>query len=197
MALPAGVPNLLDPGIVFLNPIDIMVVDTVLGYGLGALPQWGVFLDGAPVVLADTVTDFGYQQTWTISDYPVERGGFESYDKVNTPFRIRIQFVSGGSEANREALLDSIAAIGDTLDKFDVLTPEAIYTSVNLEHYDYRRTSRNGLGLMIVDTSFIEIREAQANDFQNTISPSGFKASPVGNIQSLATSNLPALQGAK
>jgi len=183
MALPPGVPNLLDSSIAFLNPTEILTSDLVSDYGSGATPLWGLFLSGAPIVVADTVLDFGYQQAWSISDYPVERGGFESYDKVNSPFRVRLQFVSGGSEANRQALLDSIAAIGDQLTLFTAVTPTAIYPSVNVEHYEYRRTSKNGLGLLIVDVSLLEIRQGTAGNFQNTASPSGFQAAPVGNVQ--------------
>jgi hypothetical protein len=184
MALPAGVPPLLFPSDAdsFLSFVAL-TADTFIGYGAGQPPQWGVFQNGVPVVIADTVTDFGYQQDWSISDYPVERGGFESYDKVNSPFRIRIQFVSGGDESNRQTLLDSVAAIGDTTDVYDVITPTAVYSSLNVEHYSYRRTSRNGLGLLIVDVHFLEIREDQGNGFQNPVSPSGFGAQPTGNIQ--------------
>jgi hypothetical protein len=192
VALPSGVPNLLgDATGLFLGPDALLSGDTVFGYGAGSPPQWGIFFNGQPVVLADTVTTFSYKQDWAISDYPVERGGFESYDKVNTPFGIQIQFVSGGSEAKRQALLDSIAAIGDPLTLYDVLTPEAVYVGVNVDRYDYRRTSNNGLGLMIVDVHLIEIREDGVTDFKNTKSPSGFQASPTGNIQSPEVSATP------
>lgn len=188
MALPDGVPALLfGQAVSFLDPTGILFADTFIGYGAGAPPQWGVFLNGVPVVVADTVTALGYQQNWAIADYPVERGGFESYDKVNTPFRIHIQFVSGGSEANRQELLDSIMAIGDELTLYDVITPEAVYIGVNVDHYDYRRAARNGLGLMIVDVEFLEIREEGTTDFKNTKSPSGFAADPAGNVQSPTT----------
>lgn len=189
MALPNGVPALFgDVAGAFLTAIDLLTADTFTGYGIGAPPQWGLFLGGAPVILADTVTDFGYQQQWSISDYPVERGGFESYDKVNSPFRVKVQFVSGGSEDNRQALLDSIAAIGDELTLYDAISPEAVYIGVNVEGYSYRRTSRNGLGLMIVDVDLLEIREDGVTDFKNTKSPSGYAADPSGNIQSPAAS---------
>ncbi len=184
MANPLGVPTLLDPQIIFPVFSELVLIDTLIGYGAGQPPQWGIFRGALPVVVADTVTSFGYKQDWAVADYPVERGGFESYDKVNTPFRIHIQFVSGGSLANREALLASIAAIGDTLTLYDVLTPEAVYVGVNVEHYDYRRAANNGLGLMIVDVGLLEIREEGVTDFKNTKSPSGYLASPTGNVQS-------------
>jgi len=185
MALPAGIPNLLgDVAGLFLAPTELLTFDSFIGYGLGAPPEWGVFLNGVPVILADTVTSFGFKQAWSVSDYPVERGGFESYDKVNSPYIAQVQFVSGGSEAKRQALLDSIAAIGDTLTLYDVITPEAIYVGVNVTAYDYRRTAVNGLGLMIVDVTLLEIREEGTTDFKNTKSPSGYAADSAGNVQS-------------
>jgi len=188
MGLPAGVPALLFGQVVsFIDPTGILTADTFIGYGFGEPPLWGVFLNGVPVVIADTVTDLGYNQDWAVADYPVERGGFESYDKVNLPYRIRVQFVSGGSEGNRQALLDSVAAIADQLTLYDVITPEAVYIGVNVEHYDYRRAARNGIGLMIIDVHLLEIREDGVSNFQNTASPASFQASPAGNVQSQST----------
>ena len=187
MANPPGVPSLLTP-VTFLSFSALLSFDTFIGYGAGETPLWGIFFNGAPVVAADTVTSLGYEQNWAVAEYPVERGGFESYDKVNNPFRIRIQFVSGGSEEKRQALLDSIAGIGDQLALFDVMTPEEIYVSVNVDGYSYRRTSNNGLGLMIVDVTLVEVRQEgitdYKNDFKSPVSPSGFRADPIGNVQS-------------
>lgn len=183
--LPAGVPPLLgDVAGLFLPPGALMVADTFFGYGSGQPPVWGVFLGAQPVIVADTVTHFQYKQDWAVSDYPVERGGFESYDKVNTPFAVQMQFVSGGSEEKRQALLDSVAAIGDTLTLYDIVTPEAVYIGVNVQRYGYRRSSNNGVGLMTVDVAFVEIREEGTTDFKNTRSPSGFAPQQAGNVQS-------------
>lgn len=187
-ALPDGIPPLLgDVAGVFIDQAVAMVADTFIGYGAGEPPIWGVFLGGVPVVVAETVTEMGYKQDWAIADYPVERGGFESYDKVNTPFAVHMQFVSGGTEEKRQALLDSIAAIGDTLTLFDVVTPEAVYVGVNVQSYNYRRATRNGVGLMIVNVVFLEIREEGSTDFKNAKVPSGYAASQAGNVQATAT----------
>lgn len=184
--LPAGIPPLLgDVAGLFLDTATALVADSFTGYGAGEPPLWGIFMGGVPIVVADTVTEMGYKQDWAIADYPVERGGFESYDKVNTPFTVHMQFVSGGTEERRQALLDSIAAIGDTLTLFDVVTPEAVYIGVNVQAYNYRRASRNGLGLMIVNVVFLEIREEGSTDFKNAKSPSGFAAAQAGNVQAV------------
>lgn len=183
--LPVGVPALLENAADYFENVGVLLsFDTYDGYGAGAPPQWGLFLNGQPVVIADTVTVFDYKQNWAIADYPVERGGFETYDKVNTPYKIHAQFVSGGNDAKRQALLDSIAAIGDPLTLYDVITPEAVYIGVNVEGYSYRRTSNNGLGLMIVDVNLLEIREEGVTDGKNAKTPSAYTPTQTGNTES-------------
>lgn len=193
MSRPPGVPPLLgDVQDLFLTATDVLSFDTLTGYGAGAAPLWGVFRGGVPVVVADTVTSFDYKQEWSIADYPVERGGFESYDKVNTPFIVQTRFVSGGSETNRQKLLDSIVAIGDLLTLYDVVTPEAVYVGVNMQGYRYRREAQNGLGLMIVDVTWLEIREEGVTDYKNAKVASAYSTAPQGNVQSLSSqSSLP------
>jgi hypothetical protein len=149
MALLPGVPPLLFPPVA-QAPFVLLTADTVAGFAGFGVQQWGIFLGGSPVVTADSVVSFEYKAEWTISDYPVEQGAFQSYDKVYVPFDVRITFTAGGSLSNRQSLLDSIAAIAGDLNLYDAVTPEATYSSVNVTHYDYKRTATNGLGLMQV-----------------------------------------------
>lgn len=134
---------------------DAPAVTSLFG---GAGSAWGVYQGGSPVITADTVASMEYRQEWTISDYPVEQGAFESYDKVQTPFSARVSFAAGGAEASRMALLNSIAAIAGDLNLYDVATPTSTYSSVNVVHYDYRRTTQNGVGLLVVDVWLMEVR---------------------------------------
>lgn len=184
--LPAGVPTLFGTlASLFLDPGAILTGNEYVGYGGGEPPLWGIFLNGQPVIIADTITKMSYKQDWAVANYPVERGGFESYDKVNTPYEIRLQFVAGGSIARRQALIDSIAAIGDTLTKYDVVTPEAIYVDVNVMNYGYQRAANHGLGLLAIDIGLLEIREGGSGDFKNPRVPSGYAADQAGNVQSI------------
>jgi hypothetical protein len=155
------------------DPVQLLVSDAVSIFA-GALfgQQWGIFLDGAPVVVADNVLSVEYRQQWALSDYPVEQGAFETYDKVQTPFDARVRFSSGGSPSNRQALLDSIAAIAGDYNFYDVATPEAIYPSCNITHYDYRRTSSNGMGLITVDVWLLEVRITTSQGLSSTKDPS-------------------------
>jgi hypothetical protein len=118
-----------------------------------------------------------------LSDYPLEKGAFESYNKVSTPFSAKIRFASGGSEQEREALLTSVATIASTLELYDLVTPEKTYSNVNVEHYEWARSSHNGVGMIQVEIWVLEIRQNAVTTFSNTQSPAA--ADPVngGSVQ--------------
>jgi hypothetical protein len=178
-----GVPALPRNPLAAAAVVQILISDLISAFGLPISAQWGIFQNGVPVVIADTVADFSYKQDWSIANYPIEQGGFETYDKVNTPFMTRVRLASGGSQANRQSLLDQIAAIGGTVDLYDVVTPEAIYTNVNVAGYDYRRSAEGGVGMITVDVRLVQVQTAAASSFTNTQSPSA--ANPVngGTVQ--------------
>lgn len=163
----------------------LLTSDAVSLFTGSAGPQWGLYQGGSPVVTAESVVGIEYRQDWRVADYPIEQGAFQSYDKVQTPFGVRLRFAAGGSSESRQALLDSIAAIAGTTDLYDAVTPDATYQNVNINHYDYRRQDGRA-GLIIIDVWAVQIMQAAARSFQNTAQPSG--ASPVngGTVQPAA-----------
>lgn len=149
-----------------------VVVDLLLGDAIALLtglsgPQWGLFLNGLPVVTAESVVSFEYKQGYRISNFPVEEGLFESYNKVQQPFDVRIRFSMGGDVSDRQALLDSAADAVASLELMDAVTPEAVYESLNPVHMDYRRTAISGVGLIIVDIFCEEVRATASSSFTN------------------------------
>jgi hypothetical protein len=184
---PYNVPDV--PGVPAINfaagseaGIELLSADTI---SINGPSQWGIFSDGTAVVTADSVADFTFKKEFALSDYLVEEGAFETYDKVMIPFDCRIRFAAGGSSSNRQALLDSIDAISGDLNLYDAVTPEATYTSCNVTHYDYRRTSTNGVGLIIVDVWLLQVRvvSGSGTGTGNTAQPSGADAQNDGTVQ--------------
>jgi len=169
-----GVPPLpRDPGAA-IAAVELLVADAISVFGLFDQQRWGLFKNNLPVVVADNVVSFDFKQDYTVSNYPLEQGAFESYDKVTVPFDVRLQFSMGGSELDRQEFLQSITAIAGTLDLFDAVTPEQVYPSVNVVHCDYRRTSGSGLGLLVVDVWCLQVRvTAQTSFSSSTVNPSG------------------------
>lgn len=153
-----------------------------------AVQQWGIYQSGFPVITADTVASLEYQKSWTISDYPVEGGAFESYDKVYVPFNGYVRFAAGETEANRAALLASIDAIAADLNFYDIVTPEKIFPSCNIVDYNFRRTATNGLGLLVVDVKVEEVRVTGQTTSGSTKSADNASQVNGGPVQSASPS---------
>ena len=169
-----GVPPLLRPfGSPVILPPPLAVADTPDLLPPSTDSQWGIFFNGLPVVLADNVIDFAFRQDYEVSTYPQEAGAFQSYNKVEVPYDVKVSFSGGGSDAKRQAFLSSILAIVRDLNLYDVVTPELIFSPVNITHADFRRASSNGVGLIVVEVWLVQIRIAVAPTFTQTKTPSG------------------------
>ena len=149
-------------------PLEFLAADLISASLFSSASAWGIYQAGAPVVTFDTVLSFEFRQGWTISDYPVENGAFASYDKVALPYDARVKFASGGSLANRQALLESIQQIAGDLNLYDVVTPEAIYQNANIQHQDYRRTAQQSAGLLQIEVWLLEIRQTGDASYQTS-----------------------------
>jgi hypothetical protein len=137
---------------------SVLTADGFGIFGFDQQTQWGIFSNGAQVVQAEAVHAFSFKQDWPISTYQTEEGGFQSFDKVELPFEPMVEFMTGGGDDAKRALLDSIAAIAGDLNLYDVVTPTAIYTSCNITHYDYDRKNERGVGLLKVMVHLMEVR---------------------------------------
>lgn len=149
--------------------------------------QWGIYLSsGAPAITGDNVAAVEYTRDFRIATFPIESGGFESYNKVAQPYSVRLTFTQGGTVADRTAFLDAVEAAQASLDLYDVATPEKTYVGLNVVHVDMRRTSKNGATLLTVDVGLEQVRTAAAAAFSNTKAPSGADGVNAGAVQPAA-----------
>ncbi len=155
------------------------------GLGFTAGPeQWGIFSQSGQALLAvDSVESIEYARDYHVSDYPQEKGAFESYNKVQAPFQAKIGFLIA---AARSDFLNSIEAACASLQFIAVVTPEISYPSANLTHYSFRRDGQSGRRLIRVDVWCEEIRVTAG---AATSSQSTNAATPTqsGNVQSTPT----------
>lgn len=185
-----GVPAVQrDPNAIFAS-VAPMIADTAALSASSQATLWGIFLDGNDVIVAENVASFEFKKDSNISDYPQEDGAFSSYNKVKVPYDVRLRYTAGYSEVTRKALLDSIADIADDYILYTAVTPEASYENVNVVHYDYRRTSEKGVGLLQVDVYLRQVRPTVVAEFSNVAAPSG--ANPVngGQVQTVPVDNV-------
>ncbi len=188
----AGVPPLARDPLAAPFIVILLVADAVLLFTGLTIKSWGLFQDGIPLITADSVVTMGYKQDWSISNYPVEGGAFETYDKVQLPFEIRLQFSKGGSSAAKAAFLQSISQIAGNTQLYDVYTADAIYNDVTIMRYNYDREALKGVGLLVVDVYVIQVSVTATQQFSNTVNPASASPSSTGISQPLPAS--PAIQ---
>ena len=179
-----GIPPLLGgllPTSFPTSPSQIVDISNTLPGSVG--PQWGIFLNGAPVITADTVVGEDYRQEWVIADFPIEDGGFQSYDKVARPFDVRMTFATGINAANRAQMINSIAAIAGDMNLYEFVSPEVIYQSVSIAHYDYHREPQRGVGLLPISVWGWQIAIEQTGALSNTANPGGNDKTVTGPSQ--------------
>lgn len=168
-----GVPPVLRSPVPITIPTDPSLV---LADAIGILqniltPVWGVFDDtGLPVAIADTTLMLEYMADSRVSDYPQEQGAFGSYNKVQMPYRATVTLVCGRTVADREAFLAAIDAAKQSTDLYTIATPEDTYQNANIVAYDYRRTTKNGATLLIVNLHLEEIRQTGSAAFASSTS---------------------------
>ena len=152
--------------------------------------QWGVFdKSGQPIALADSVMSFDYRTGSRISDYPLERGAFASYNKVSEPYAVKVRMTCGGSQDQRAVFIGALELASKALDLFTVITPEATYLSANIESFDYRRESTNGAYVIIADLYIREIRETATAAFSAPKSASAADPKAQGQVQTFSVAN--------
>ena len=122
---------------------------------------WGVFNEyGIPILLADNVMSLKYANSSRISQAPIEKGSFASYNKVSNPYKATVQLSKGsGGTLLRGAFLAQIETLANSKLKFHIITPEFVYTNACIIGYDTARQASEGAQLIKVNLHLEEIRE--------------------------------------
>lgn len=127
----------------------------------------GSLLDSAGLGSTLSTGGVDYSKETRVSDFPLERGSFASYNKVEQPANPTVTLCLTGSEKNRRTFLEAIDKACKSTDLYSVVTPEVTYVNYSVERYSYSRRSSKGATLLIVDISLREIRQVSAQYTQS------------------------------
>lgn len=165
------------------------IVGQLLPAGLFG-PKWAILsANGIPVIAPDSFVSFEYREDRKIPTYPMEKGGFQSYNKVAMPFDIRMTLTcSGNGKMKKAEFLAKLDEGMDSIKLVSISTPEKVYENCNLIHYDYRKESIHGATLIIAQLYFQQIRIAQIST-PPTTAPSGASKTPLGQLSPVAPTN--------
>lgn len=103
-----------------------------------------------------------YAKETRVSDFPLERGGFAAYNKVELPATPVVTLRYGGNENSRKDFLAQIEAACKSTELYNVVTPEVTYINYSIERFDYERRASRGATLLEVWLYLKEIRQVSA-----------------------------------
>lgn len=136
---------------------------------------------GGITVVPDTMEVLDYDYEERVSDFPIEQGGFSTYNKVQIPRTIKVDMACGGLNLVQqgEQALDNLinSALGTTfsqgmtraqflaaldqmvgsLDLFTIVTPDITYMNFNAASVHYNRSQRSGAGIIRATVIFREV----------------------------------------
>lgn len=180
------------PNISGLKSLVTSGADAAIGLGGAAIINaifgdvWGLVNEfGVPVLLADNVIGLSYQSASTISNAPVEKGSFASYNKIATPSQAMVQMSKGsGGPLARGAFLAQLLAYEDSTLNFYVVTPEFVHRNMNIVGVDYARSASEGRQLIVVNVQLEEVREVKVQySFEEVENPSDAETVDGGGVQ--------------
>lgn len=155
---------------------------------------------GTVLVTPDTCRSLEYKGEYRICDYPIEQGGFSSYNKIALPYDLRLVLCCAGGDLvqqlasglladadsyinslintnfsqpmSRSAFILACEQLLASLTLVDVVTPDRTYESLNCIHFGYNKTKATGAGMVIADLWFREVRQSVSANYTSTGAPS-------------------------
>lgn len=146
-------------------------------------PQWAIYNTGSSdaAIEPDSFLDIDFRGEARTSDYPVEKGAFADYNKVQVPEEIRVRLACSNDQMSRGDFLTQLESMKQSTNLYDIATPDQFYISYTLTHYDYTRKSTNGVSLIVAECWFEEVRQTGSASYSTNGTSSVQSNSPSAN----------------
>lgn len=202
-----GVPPVLRQIGAIQNRVVLLAADAVSVYNMFQGPQWGLFVSSSNQPAFGGLTDVNivnalaasvgvqsqsvggieFRQDYRISSAPQEDGAFLSYNKVQMPFDARVTYAISGLPFARRVFLERLQFLASSLELLDIIMPEFSYFGCNVIHYDFRRTARHGVTMVLIDIWVEQVRITGTAQFTLTKTPSAASPQVGGQVQPIQT----------
>ena len=133
--------------------------------------QEGIF--GADIT-PDSVLEMSFQSESEATSEPIEKGGFASFYKTNSPETVSLVFSFSADDARQNTALDKIRERKENYDLISILTPTHLYENMTIVSYSYNRTNTDGMTMLVLQVDFQQIKQVAVNtgvaEFKNVTS---------------------------
>lgn len=154
-----NIPNFSAPSLInaALSLGGAALIKAVFGKQWGVVNQYGI-----PILLADSVLGLSHDAGASISNLPLEKGSFASYNKVNNPSMATVQLAkSSGGSLQRGLFLTQLEMLLKSTLSFHIISPEYVYMNYQIIGTNLSRTSTEGCTLLRVNLDLQEVLEAK------------------------------------
>ena len=117
--------------------------------------QEGIF--GADIT-PDSVLEMSFQAESEATSEPIEKGGFASFYKTNSPETVSLVFSFSADDARQNNALDKIRERKENYDLISILTPTHLYENMTIISYSYNRTNTDGMTMLVLQVDFQQIK---------------------------------------
>ena len=122
--------------------------------------QEGIF--GADIT-PDSVLEMSFQSESEATSEPIEKGGFASFYKTNSPETVSLVFSFSADDARQNTALDKIRERKENYDLISILTPTHLYENMTILSYSYNRTNTDGMTMLVLQVDFQQIKQVAIN----------------------------------
>lgn len=155
----AGVPsvprNPLSPAQVVGPPKPAKVPGVV---DASKLRPWSIKDATGKLALApDNIVEVHFGEKSKVSDFPVEKGAFTTYNKAHHPIAIKITMSVGSKLADRNTFLNALINLKRSTNLVNITIPEGVFKDYTLESYDFSRTEKKGQNMIIASCHFVNV----------------------------------------
>ena len=140
--------------------------------------------NGLPVVAFTSFLSADIRNESKVVSAPVEEG---SYNKVATPLEVNVTLGIQGDDSTLQDALDTLTTLQAGTQLVSLVTPNAEYPDLNLEGFNYSRKRENGLGVLFVELSLLEVKQVRAQYTNAKLAPRRERGKVQTKERSMAT----------
>lgn len=128
-------------------------------YGFDNQNQYIIKTEDGSRISFTSMLEFSCEESSKIAGEPIEQGSFAMYNRVVEPISIKIRLGTQGEPAVLQKIIADLRLLKTNNTKVSIIIPAESYEGYMLESFDWRTDDHNGFDALMVDCSFLEIRE--------------------------------------
>ncbi len=138
---------------------------------------------GGTAVAFTSFIELDVTNSGQVTSYPVEEGGFINYNKTQSPLEIRVTLGFQGSNSDFERVLAQLDEYRREAVTLAVSTPSALYESMTLQSFSYKRGLQNNAGMLVTELNLTEVRQVAPQSYYVALNPTSSAKVKTGKTQ--------------